>query len=296
MELRVLRYFLFVAREGSLTGAAAALNITQPTLSRQIKDLETEVGRQLFIRGSHSMVLTADGMTLRRRAEEIIDMVNMAKTELSSEKENITGDIYIGGGETDGMSLIADIISCLQKKFPAIRCHLFSGNAEDVTERLDKGLLDFGVLIEPTNLSKYDYLTLPARNVWGLLIQKDHPMSRKKFITATDIAGLPLICSRQILQNNTAGNNIFRKFGTDINKLNIVATYNLIFNAALLVSRGAGCALTLDKLIKDDNLCFKPLYPQVCSGLNIVWKKSRIFSTPAEIFLKMLQQKLKKTI
>lgn len=296
MELRVLRYFLSVAREGSMTGAAAALNITQPTLSRQIKDLETELGRQLFIRSSHSMSLTADGMALRRRAEEIIDMVNMAKTELSSKNENIAGDIYIGGGETDGMSLIADVISRLQKKFPAIRCHLYSGNAEDVTERLDKGLLDFGILIEPTNLSKYDYLTLPAKDIWGLLMPKDHPLTRKDFITAADLAGLPLICSRQILQNNTAGNDIFRKFGTDINKLNIVATYNLIFNAALLVSRGVGCALTLDKLVKDDNFCFKPLYPQVCSGLNIVWKKSRTFSTPAEFFLEMLQKKLKKTV
>ncbi len=175
MELRVLRYFLAVAREGSITGAANVLNVTQPTLSRQIKELEQELGQQLLIRGSHNVSLTAEGMILRKRAEEIVEMVSKTKAELRSAEDTIGGDIYIGGGETEGMRLIAETIKELQSQYPQIRCHLYSGNAEDVTERLDKGLLDFGILIQPTDLSKYDFLSLPVKDVWGAIMPKSCP-------------------------------------------------------------------------------------------------------------------------
>ncbi len=296
MELRVLRYFLAVAREGSITGAANVLNVTQPTLSRQIKELEQELGQQLLIRGSHNVSLTAEGMILRKRAEEIVEMVSKTKAELRSAEDTIGGDIYIGGGETEGMRLIAETIKELQSQYPQIRCHLYSGNAEDVTERLDKGLLDFGILIQPTDLSKYDFLSLPVKDVWGAIMPKSCPLTQKKAVTRQDLVKLPLICSRQVLQQTAIHNEFAAWFGKDFAALNIVATYNLVFNAALLAEQGVGYVLSLDKLIDTRNsarLCFRPFEPALESGLDIVWKKYQIFSPAARIFLEKLQNKLK---
>lgn len=179
MEIRVLRYFLTIAREGSITNAANFLHITQPTLSRQIHDLEEELGQKLFTRSSHSMVLTAEGMILRKRAEEIITMVDKTEAEFNSMENIISGDIYIGGGETDAIKLIAQIAKELRKSYPSIHYHLYSGNSEDVTERLDKGLLDFGILIQPADISKYDYINIPAKDTWGVVMRKDSPLAKK---------------------------------------------------------------------------------------------------------------------
>ena len=210
MELRVLRYFLGVAREGSITGAAQALHVTQPTLSRQLKDLEDELGQQLFIRGSHSVSLTPEGMLLRKRAEEIMEMVHKTEAEFDSMGDNIAGDIHIGGGETDAMRQIARIIGELHEDYPDIRYHIYSGNAEDVTERLDKGMLDFGILIQPVNIAKYDYVNLPEKDVWGVVMRKDSPLAAQKTVARGDLAGLPLICSRQPLQQNSGYNEVGR--------------------------------------------------------------------------------------
>ena len=167
MELRVLRYFLAVAREGNITAAANFLHMTQPTLSRQIKDLEKELGQQLLIRKSHHVVLTPEGMLLRKRAEEIISMVDKTESEFTSLENTISGDIYIGSGETRAMRAVAEIIKEMHDTYPGIHCHLYSGNAQDVTERLDKGLLDFGILIQPADISKYNYINLPDRGHLG---------------------------------------------------------------------------------------------------------------------------------
>ena len=171
MDIRVLRYFLAVTREESISGAAESLHMTQPTLSRQLMDLEEEIGKKLLIRGNRRITLTEEGMLLRKRAAEIIDLVEKTEAELMAPDEVVSGDICIGGGETDAMSLIARIATDLQRSCPNIRYHLFSGNADDVTERLDKGLLDFGILIEPADMKKYDYIRLPATDTWGLLIR-----------------------------------------------------------------------------------------------------------------------------
>lgn len=294
MELRVLRYFLAVATEGSITKAANSLHVTQPTLSRQIKELEEELGQQLLIRSSHSVSLTAEGMVLRNRAEEILDMVRKAKAELVKLEGAVCGDVYIGGGETDGMRLIAETISSLRKEYPGIKYHLYSGNGQDVTERLDKGLLDFGVLIQPIDLSKYDYFDLPNKDVWGIIMRNDCPLAQKDAVTKEDLTGIPLICSRQAINQTSTDNMILKWFGDEFEKMNIITTYNLLFNAALLVEQGVGCALTLDKLINNthnSNLCFKPFAPHLESGLNVVWKKHQLFSPAAKIFLERLKQK-----
>ncbi|MDU0075944.1 MULTISPECIES: LysR family transcriptional regulator [Bacillus] len=292
MEFRVLRYFLTVAREGSITAAADVLHITQPTLSRQLKDLERELGKKLFIRSSHSIILTDEGMLLRKRAEEIVDMVGKLEAEFSSMEETISGDVYIGGGETDAMKQIARVVKNLQFSYPNIRYHLFSGNEDDVTERLDKGLLDFGILIQPADLSKYNYMTIPAKDVWGVVMRKDSPLASKDTIRAIDLLNIPLICSRQAMQQTLSKNEFIDWFGEDFDKLNVVTTYNLAYNAAIMVDEGIGYAITLDKIVNtsgDSNLCFKPLEPRLESGLNIVWKKHQVFSAAAEQFLKEIQ-------
>ncbi|QIZ08155.1 LysR family transcriptional regulator [Priestia megaterium] len=299
MELRVLRYFLTVAREGSMTGAAEILHVTQPTLSRQLKDLEQELGKKLFIRSSHSIILTDEGMLLRKRAEEIVDMVDKLETEFSSMEETISGDVFIGGGETDAMRQIARVVKDLQLSYPNIRYHLYSGNEDDVTERLDKGLLDFGILIQPADLSKYNYFNIPGKDVWGVVMRKDSPLAYKDSIQAVDLLNVPLICSRQAMKQTFSKNEFADWFGEDFDKLNVVTTYNLAYNAAIMVDEGIGYAITLDKIVNtssDSNLCFRPLEPRLESGLNIVWKKHQVFSAAANMFLKVIQSKFSNTL
>lgn len=294
MEIRVLRYFLAIAREGSITNAANFLHVTQPTLSRQIRDLEEELGQKLFTRGSHNMTLTTEGMILRKRAEEILSMVDKTEAEFNSMENVIGGDIYIGGGETEAIRLVAEIAQNIRKDYPGIHYHLYSGNAQDVTERLDKGLLDFGILIQPADISKYDYINIPARDIWGVVMRKDSPLAENEVIRKGDLLGVPLICSRQAISAERGDNEFARWFGDDFDKLDIVTTFNLVYNAAIMVEAGIGYAITIDKIAntsENSNLCFRPLEPRLDSGLNIIWKKYQVFSSAAELFLERLREK-----
>lgn len=297
MEIRVLRYFLAIAREGSITNAANFLHVTQPTLSRQIHDLEKELGQKLFTRGSHSMTLTAEGMILRKRAEEIISMVDKTEAEFNYMENAIGGDIYIGGGETDAVKLIAETAKDLRENYPGIRYHLYSGNSEDVTERLDKGLLDFGILIQPANITKYDYINIPAKDTWGVVMRKDSPLAKKESILKEDLLDVPLICSRQAISQERSQNEFADWFGEDFEKLDIVTTFNLVYNAAIMVEAGIGYAVTIDKIAntsESSSLCFRPLTPRLDSGLNVVWKKYQVFSSAAEVFLERLRQEFER--
>ena len=299
MEIRVLRYFLAVAREGNITKAADVLHVTQPTLSRQLKDLEQELGKKLFIRSSHSVILTDEGMLLRNRAEEIVNMMDKLEAEFSSMEETIGGDVYIGGGETEAMKHIARVAKDVQVRYPNIRYHLYSGNEEDITERLDKGLLDFGILIQPADISKYNYLNMPAKDVWGVVMRKDSSLALKESIQAADLLNVPLICSRQAMKQTFSKNEFADWFGEDFHKLNIVTTYNLAYNAGIMVEEGVGYAITLDKIVNTSttsNLCFRPLQPRLESGLNIVWKKHHVLSAAANAFLKELQEEFAHTL
>lgn len=288
MELRVLHYFLAVAREQSISGAAAFLHLTQPTLSRQLKELEEELGKQLFVRGNRKITLTDDGMLLRKRAEEIIDLVKKTENEITLSNEEILGEIHIGTGETDAFRLFAQVLQQIKKEHPQIHCHIYSGNAFDVLERLDKGLIDFGVLIGQVDISKYEYIQLPVYDRWGVLMRRDHPLAQKDIIYPEDLWDQPLIISRQVMENSELSKWLKKKLST----LNVVASYNLIYNASLLVDEGFGCALTLDKLINttgESRLCFKPFQPELRVELNMVWKKYQIFSKAAETFLDKMQ-------
>lgn len=291
MELRVLRYFLAVVREETISGAAEALHVTQPTLSRQMMELEQDLGKTLFIRGKRKIALTPEGMFLRKRAQEIVSLVEKTESEFSTADEMIRGDVYIGGGETEAMRLLARTACKLKTAYPHISYHLFSGNAESVMERLDKGLVDFGVLIEPVDLSKYDFIRLPVTDVWGVLMRKDSPLAANKTIKPVDLLGLPILFSSQPLVKN----EISGWMGDGYDKLHIIATYNLLYNASLMVEEGVGYALCLDKIVRvsaDSPLCFKPLEPKLEVGLDLVWKKHQIFSKAAMKFLEYLQKEL----
>lgn len=286
MELRVLKYFLTVAKEGSITRAANSLHLTQPTLTRQLQNLERELNHKLLIRGKYKVMLTKEGMILKKRAEDIVEMVQKTESEFQTISGAICGDVYIGGGESDSMKYVTAVIKEIQSKFPDIKFHIYSGNAEDVMEKLDKGLLDFGLLIHPVDFSKYNNITLPKKDLWGILICKDHPLAQKTFVTLEDLEHFPLIVSRQMLPKYSKESGFLNWFGDKYNSLNIVATYNLVYNAGIMVKTGVGVAITLDKLADtSSNLCFRPLYPKLESGVDFVWKKEQLFSPAAKLFL-----------
>lgn len=291
MELRVLRYFLAVAREENITAAAQSLHVTQPTLSRQIIELENELGKKLFIRGSRKVVLTEEGMLFRKRAQQIIELMDKTVAEMTGNGPKLSGDIYIGGGESDAMRLIAKTFHSLHEMHPGIRFHIYSGNAYDVTEWLDRGLLEFALLIDYADIENYNYIRLPAADSWGVLMRKDCDLAQKPFVTPADLKGLPLFVSRQ-----TVNHNLFTGWlGQDFNSLDILATYNLIYNASLMVEEGLGYAMCLDKLINtagDSHLCFRPLNPQIEAPVYLAWKKNQVFTKAAKAFLQQLQKQI----
>lgn len=295
MEIRVLKYFLTVSEIGNITKAANSMHLTQPTLSRQLQELEKELGQKLFIRGNHSVSLTPEGIILRKRAQEIIDLVDKTETEFTSFKDEVMGDIFIGSGETKSIKLITDIMKTLKKDYPKIKFHIVSGDSGDLVERLDKGLLDFCVLIQPVNLEKYDYIDLGEKDTWGLLLRKDDPLADKKSIKIEDLMELPLIISRQAIRKTDENNVFLNWFGNNFENLNIAGTYNLIYNAAIMTEDRIGYAMGLDKLINttaNTSLCFRPLNPKLEVGISVVWKKNQVFSRPAKLFLEQLRKKL----
>ncbi len=293
MELRVLQYFLAVAREQSISAAAASLHISQPALSTQLKAMEAELGKQLLIRGtkgSRRVLLTEEGMILRKRAEEILSLVRRTEAEIACADETVVGDVYIGAGETDIVRFFAGAAKALQKKYPDIHFHISSGNAEYVLEYLDKGLIDFGLLFRQPDLQKYEFMPLPARDTWGVLMRRDAPLARQRSVRPEDLWDKPLIVSRQEGDDRY----LSQWLGRELPGKHVVATYNLVFNASLLVDEGLGYALCLDKLIntRGSSLCFRPLSPRLEAPACIVWKKYQIFSKAAETFLSCLQSLL----
>ena len=290
MEIRELKYFLAIAREQSISKAAEFLYMTQPSLSRQMQNLEKEIGKPLFIRGNKRITLTEAGVLLRKRAEEMLSLYEKTQAELSAPSENISGEVFIGGGESYSVHTVAQAAYEVQKSYPAICFNFFSGDACDVTEKLDKGLIDFGILVDLPDISKYNSLRLPYADEWGVLTRKDSPLAEKEFITAGDLRDKPVITSQQSLKK---GAQIYEWFGGDVEGLHVAGKYNLLYNASLLVKSGMGYALGLNNIINttgESMLCFKPLFPAVHTNLDIVWKKYAVFSKPAQIFLDKLNE------
>lgn len=289
MELRVLRYFLAVAREENISRAAEALHTAQPSLSRQLKELEEELGKTLFIRGKRKITLTEEGMFLRKRAEEIIGLVDKTTSALTMDDSMVTGDVYIGAGETEGMRVIARVAAMLRQSYPDIRLHIVSGDGADMTEKLDNGIIDFALLVGAADMGKYESIRLPYKNNWGVLMRKDDPLAQKAAIRPEDLYNEPLLISRQIKD----GSPFVTWMGRNLNRLNIVSTHNLIYNASLMVEERLGVSVTLEGLINttgDSVLCYRPLLPELEVELFLAWKRYQTFSPAAAKFLELLQE------
>ena len=285
MELRVLRYFLAVAREENITKAAALLHVTQPTLSRQLMQLEAELGVKLFRRSQYRVVLTDDGMLLRRRAQEIVELADKAERELQHTQTELAGEVAIGCGETVAMTFLSRHIGAFRRLYPQVQFRIYSANADDVKEHIEKGLLDMGLLTEPVDIGRYAFLRMPQKDRWGVLVPKEHALARRKGVTPKDLTGVPLlISSRETIQNELAG-----WFGSDFEKIEIAATYNLILNAANMVKNGLGAALCFDLDNISDALTFVPLSPTLETGTVLAGKKDQIDSPAAERFLKFVR-------
>ena len=295
MELRVLQYFLAVAREQSISAAAESLHLSQPTLSTQLKALEEELGKRLLIRGtrgSRRVTLTEEGMILRKRAEEILELVRKAESEVSLSEGAVAGEVHIGAGETQSLRLLAKAARALQERCPDVHYNISSGNAAYVTEQLDRGLIDFGLIFGPVDSAKYEALTLPERDVWGVLMRRDQPLAAKESVSPEDLWDKPLIISAQ-----KDGWPVFAWLRRDVSRLNVVATYNLVFNASLLTSEGLGYTLCFDRLVSADEgsgLCFRPFSPRLEAEAALIWRKYQLMSRPAARFLEELRRVLER--
>ena len=290
MDFTSLKYFLTVAREQNITLAANLLHITQPALSRRMMQLEEELNQQLLERNSRHVRLTPQGRRFQKLAADLVAHAESVKNELQSLNECISGDIYIGCGETTAFSEIAKALNRLHENFPHINSHIYSGNQQDVSERLDVGLLDFGLLIEPADLTGCDFIQLKTINHWGVIMRSDCPLAQKSQITQEDLSGLPLICSRQMLEHSAHQNTFLSWFHNQDDQLNITSTFNLVYNAANMVSEGVGHDITIDGLIPSvcSDLCFRPLSPALYSANYFVWKKDRIHSAAANLLIQEL--------
>lgn len=293
MELRVLKYFLIVAQEENFTRAAEKLHLSQPTLSRQLRDLEEEYGKQLLIRGARHVTLTQDGLLLRKRAEEILSLVAKTESELLSTEDAISGEIRIGAGESINFQLIMQAAAEFRQQHPAIRFHIITGDGSSNLYMLDRGLIDFAYDYGRHDPSRYQELALPVRDRWGVLLRKDDALAQNQAIHASDLWLKPLIISRQVLNDTTHGEALLQWLAKQQEELTIAGSYNLIFNASLMVEAGLGYALAFTDIIntQGSSLCFRPLEPPVYTQPNIFWKRSQFFSPASKLFLDLLLEK-----
>ncbi len=283
MEFRVLQYFLAVTREGNISAAAQSLNLSQPSLSRQLKDLEDELGAKLFIRGNRRIELTEEGLILRKRAGEIMQLVELTESEISEVKNNISGTLSIGAGESLSMHRITEVFRRLKENYPDIRLNVVSGDTEDLQDRLDRGLLDFALIFTDFDRNAYHHLTLEEKEIFGVIMRRDDALAEKKFITVKDLYDKPLIVSR------ANGLDIFS--GSQARKLQVAATYNLLYNASLMVEDGIGVAISFDGLVdtsENSSLCFRPLYPEISVSPSLIWKRHQKLSIISQLFIKQL--------
>lgn len=280
MDIRTMQYFLAVVREGTISAAAQALHVAQPSLSRQMKDLEEELGASLFVRGNRKITLTEEGMVLRKRAEEMVRLMQMTEDEISQIKSHVAGSVRIGAGESWSFHYLSRTAASLAKEHPDIRFHITSGDTQDLMDELNNGLIDFAVIFTDVDHTLYQSIELPVEDRFGLLMPKDCPLASKDEIHFSDLKGFPVIVSR-------ASAPYFASLG-EAASLNIAATYNLIYNASLLVEDGLGLAICFDKLINttgDSRLCIKPIVPCVKAAGYLIWKKYQVLSPAVQLFM-----------
>ena len=286
MELRVLRYYLAVAREENITRAAEILHITQPTLSRQMSELEEELHTRLFERTNRKIILTESGLLLRRRAEELVALADKMEQDFLDSGDELTGLISIGTGVSAAVSeTLPEFLKEYSQNYPQVQFELHTGTAEGIKDKLDKGLLDVGILMEPVEVEKYEFVRLPQKEIWGILMPEDDPLAQKTEITPADLQALPLIVSWRIDEREA---NAW--FGGDTVRLNIFCTYDMVDNAALLVERRLGYAFVIQGALKPiPGLVFRPLYPEVSNTSVMVWKKYQPSSPAVQKFLELVR-------
>lgn len=288
MEIRVLKYFLTVVREQSITKAAEVLHITQPTLSRQLAQMEDEIGVKLFERGSRKITLTNEGLLLRRRAEEILQLVDKTEKELVEQDEQIEGKINFGFGEVRSVRLLSDLFESFHEKYPLVTFDIYSATADHVKEQMDRGLVDIGLLLEPIDIEKYDFIRLDMKERWVVVMRPDCPLAKKKNITAKDLSELPLIMPRRLkVQSELAS-----WFGDYYEGLNVLFTSNLSTNAAVMVSRGLGYAIVIEGMISfwdQSKITYRPLYPALTATSVLAWKRGQPFSPAATKFIEHIK-------
>lgn len=281
MELRVLKYFLMVAKEENITRAAKILHMTQPTLSRQLIQLETELGVKLFHRDKHKMVLTEDGLLLKRRAQEILSLTEKTKREFLQKGEELTGEISIGSGELKSTQFLMQAVAAFHKKYPRIHFEIYSGNSDNIKERIERGSLDLGLLLEPVDLSRYEFIQLPVREEWGILTQQDSELAAKTVVTPKDLVNIPLIFTqREMVQHM-----ICNWFGEYADQMKIIASGNLLYNLAVMVRNQLGITINIKLDCKYEGVTYVPLSPTLESKTVLVWKKVQIFSPATTAFL-----------
>ena len=294
MELRTLRYFLAAAQEENMTRASEILHVTQPTLSRQIMDLERELGVTLMLRGKNGLTLTDDGRFFRQRAQEIVELTDRLEKDIAGQKKDISGMVVIGASEVGGSQTLAKLIKEFSEKYPAVQFTLYNETVDNIKERLDKGLVDIDLLLEPVDVTKYDCVRLDRQDTWGLLMRDDHPLADKESLTVEDVASCPLLLP---LRENIRA-EILHWLGREENELRIPLFFTLLSNAALMVAEGLGCAFCMDGALairSDPILRFIPLEPRHMTHSVLVWKKNKLFSPAASLFIQeinMLRAKI----
>ena len=286
MEIRVIKYFLLVAREENITKAANLLHLTQPTLSRQLMQLEEELGVQLFRRSKHHIILTEEGMLLRRRAEEIVALADKTKDDLQHREEQLTGTIAVGSGELQSSRFLTQLLTAFQEKNPLVRFAIYSGNSDNIKERIERGLLDVGLLQEPVDISKYSFVRTPCREQWGVLVRDDSELAARENVSPAELASVPLI----LPERESVQNELFNWFGSYAEGLHITATGNLLYNLASLVRASGGSVLTLNLDCTYEGLRFIPLSPPLESNTVLVWKKAQTFSAAAAALIKFSEK------
>lgn len=282
----MLKYFLLVAREENITKAANLLHLTQPTLSRQLMQLEEELGVQLFRRSKHHIILTEEGMLLRRRAEEIVALADKTKDDLQHREEQLTGTIAVGSGELQSSRFLTQLLTAFQEKNPLVRFAIYSGNSDNIKERIERGLLDVGLLQEPVDISKYSFVRTPCREQWGVLVRDDSELAARENVSPAELASVPLI----LPERESVQNELFNWFGSYAEGLHITATGNLLYNLASLVRASGGSVLTLNLDCTYEGLRFIPLSPPLESNTVLVWKKAQTFSAAAAALIKFSEK------
>lgn len=291
MEIRVLRYFLTVVREGSITKAADVLHITQPTLSRQLAQMEADMDVKLFDRGTRKIVLTSEGLLLQRRAEEILALVDKTENELTARDDNVEGTVSIGCGDLGAVKMMTELMGRFHKIFPAVSFELYTATADHISEQIERGLIDLGILLEPVNMEKFEFIRLKRKEQWVVAMHPDSPFARQEYVTASDLAEVPLILPHRL----NVRSELASWFGDEFDKLNVPYTSSLPANSSIMVYNRLAYAIIIEGSIAlwdHEKIAYRPLFPELTASSAIAWKRKQPFGLAASKFIEYIKKEI----